>query len=61
MACQTYRKQPYEPWPQEEFADTPVRLKNGTTVIWKLAERGVLFRGPDLSGNQRDTFGDTFR
>ena len=42
MACQTYRKQPDEPWPQEEFADTPVRLKNGTTVIWKLAERGVL-------------------
>lgn len=42
IACQTYRKQPYEPWPQEEFADTPVRLKNGTTVTWKLAERGVL-------------------
>ena len=42
IACQTYRKQPYEPWPTEEFADTPVRLKNGTTVIWRLAERGVL-------------------
>jgi hypothetical protein len=42
IACQTYRKQPYEPWPQEEFTDTPVRLKNGTTVTWKLAERGVL-------------------
>ena len=42
IACQTYRKQPYEPWPEEEFAGTPVRLKNGTTVNWKLAERGVL-------------------
>lgn len=42
IACQTYRKQPYEPWPLEEFAETPVRLKNGTTVTWKLAERGVL-------------------
>lgn len=42
IACQTYRKQPYEPWPAEEFADTQVRLNNGTTVTWKLAERGVL-------------------
>jgi hypothetical protein len=42
IACQTYRKQPYEPWPQEEFVETPVRLNNGTTVRWKLAERGVL-------------------
>ena len=42
IACQTYRKQPYEPWPTEEFTETQVRLKNGTTVTWKLAERGVL-------------------
>jgi hypothetical protein len=42
IACQTYRKQPYEPWPAEEFADTQVRLNNGATVTWKLAERGVL-------------------
>jgi len=42
IACQTYRKGPYEPWPAEEFADTQVRLKNGATVTWKLAERGVL-------------------
>ena len=42
IACQTYRKQPYDLWPQQEFADTQVRLKNGTTVTWKLAERGVL-------------------
>ncbi len=42
IACQTYRKQPYELWPQEEFADAQVRLKNGTTVSWKLAECGVL-------------------
>src|SRR5258708_2538570 len=42
IACQTYRKQPYEPWPQGEFTDTQVLLKNGTTVTWKLAERGVL-------------------
>ena len=42
IACQTYRKGPYEAWPTEEFAPTQVRLKNGTTVTWKLAERGVL-------------------
>jgi len=42
IACQTYRKGPYEPWPHEEFAETPVRLHNGATVTWKLAERGVL-------------------
>lgn len=42
IACQTYRKQPYEPWPLEEFAQTQVRLRNGTLVPWKLAERGVL-------------------
>lgn len=42
IACQTYRKQPYEPWPQEEFAENQVRLRNGTLVPWKLAERGVL-------------------
>jgi hypothetical protein len=42
IACQTYRKGPYEPWPTEEFAETQVRLKNGMTVTWKLAERGVL-------------------
>lgn len=42
IACQTYRKGPYEPWPVEEFAETAVRLGNGTAVHWKLAERGVL-------------------
>jgi hypothetical protein len=41
IACQTYRKQPYEPWPAEEFFDTQVRLRNGNLVTWKLAERGV--------------------
>lgn len=41
IACQTYRKQPYPPWPVEEFVDTPVRLRNGNLVTWKLAERGV--------------------
>lgn len=41
IACQTYRKQPYEPWPAEEFVDTPVRLRNGSLVTCKLAERGV--------------------
>lgn len=42
IACQTYRKQPYEPWLQEEFIETQVQFKDGATVTWKLAERGVL-------------------
>lgn len=42
VGCQTYRKHPYDPWPEEDFVQTAVRLKNGHTVHWKLAERGVL-------------------
>jgi hypothetical protein len=42
IACQTYRKGSYEDWPADEFLPTQVRLKNGQTVIWKLAERGLL-------------------
>lgn len=42
IACQTYRKQPYEPWPQEEFVPTQVQTRNGNIATWKLAERGVL-------------------
>jgi hypothetical protein len=42
IACQTYRKQPYDLWAPEEFVATQVRLRNGTMVTWKLAERGVL-------------------
>jgi len=42
IACQTYRKQPYELWAQEEFFPTQVQLSNGQRVTWKLAERGVL-------------------
>jgi hypothetical protein len=42
IACQTYRKGRYEDWPADEFIPTQVRLKNGQTVTWKLAERGLL-------------------
>lgn len=41
IACQTYRKGSYAPWPEEEFVTTQVRLKTGQVVEWKLAERGV--------------------
>ncbi len=41
IACQTYRKGSYEPWAEEEFVATTVRLKTGEVVEWKLAERGV--------------------
>ena len=42
IACQTYRKGAYEDWPEDQFIPTPVRLNNGQTVTWKLAERGLL-------------------
>ena len=42
IACQTYRKQPYEPWPEQEFIQCQVPIQNGNIVTWKLAERGVL-------------------
>ncbi len=42
IACQTYRKGSYEPWPVEAFMSTTVKLKTGQLVQWKLAERGVL-------------------
>ena len=42
IACQTYRKGDYQNWPADEFIPTQVRLKNGQTVTWKLAERGLL-------------------
>ena len=41
IACQTYRKGSYEPWAEEEFVATEVKLKTGQIVQWKLAERGV--------------------
>lgn len=41
IACQTYRKGSYEPWAEEEFVGTEVKLKTGQLVQWKLAERGV--------------------
>ena len=41
IACQTYRKGSYEPWTEEEFVATEVKLKTGQLVQWKLAERGV--------------------
>jgi hypothetical protein len=40
IACITYHKYPKESWPQEEFADTSVRLPSGETLCLKLAERG---------------------
>lgn len=42
IACQTYRKGSYEPWPLDLFQATEVTLKNRRKVIWKLAEMGVL-------------------
>lgn len=41
IACQTYRKGSYAPWPEEEFVTTQVRLKTGQVVEWKLTKRGV--------------------
>jgi hypothetical protein len=42
IACQTYRKGSYEPWPEDQFQPFEVVLRNGQTVTWQLAERGVL-------------------
>jgi len=42
IACQTYRKGSYEDWQQDQFVPTQVRLNNGQTVTWKLAERELL-------------------
>ena len=41
IACQTYRKGSYEPWAEEEFVTTKVKLRTGQVIEWKLAERGV--------------------
>jgi hypothetical protein len=40
IACYTYRKYQDEDWPQDEFAEQEVQLKNGEMAQIKLAERG---------------------
>jgi len=45
IACLTYRKNPGENWPVEEFAKMEVELSNGQRVTMELAERGVLLGG----------------
>ena len=47
IACQTYRKNPYEPWHAHEFCSTPVTLKTGQHVQWELAERGAQIGSKD--------------
>lgn len=42
IACITYKKYPGEDWPDEEFTEKEVTLKNGEKVTMKLAERGTL-------------------
>ena len=41
IACLTYHKFPGEPWPEEDFSATRVRLANGEVVTLDLAERGT--------------------
>jgi hypothetical protein len=41
IACLTYHKFPGEPWPEEEFSATAVRLPSGEVVTMDLAERGT--------------------
>ena len=41
IAILTYRKNPGDPWPAEEFARQSVRLHTGQVVQMDLAERGV--------------------
>lgn len=41
VAVMTYRKNPGEPWPKEEFVTRSVRLHTGQVEAMALAERGV--------------------
>jgi hypothetical protein len=41
IACLTYHKFPGEPWPEEEFSATRVRLPSGEVITMDLAERGT--------------------
>jgi hypothetical protein len=41
IACLTYHKFPGDPWSEEEFAATRVRLASGELVTMDLAERGT--------------------
>lgn len=45
IACLSYRKNPGEDWPAEEFAPVEVKLSNGEVVTMELAERGVYLGG----------------
>jgi len=45
IACYTYRKQPGEDWPENEFSEHAVQLAHGQEVQMKLAERGVWLGG----------------
>ena len=45
IACITYHKHPKEDWPEDEFAETPVKLAGGETVTMMLAQRGSWIGG----------------
>lgn len=45
IACCTYRKNPGEDWPPEEFSERLVGLPHGQETNMKLAERGVWLGG----------------
>jgi transposase-like protein len=40
ICCYTYRKYQAADWPEDEFVEQQVTLRNGEVVNWKLAERG---------------------
>ncbi len=40
ICCYTYRKYQDADWPEDEFVEQQVTLRNGEVVNWKLAERG---------------------
>ncbi len=40
ICCYTYRKYQAADWPEDEFVEQKVQLRNGEVVKWKLAERG---------------------
>lgn len=40
ICCYTYRKYQDADWPEDEFVEQKVQLRNGEVVKWKLAERG---------------------
>jgi len=44
IACLTYHKFPGEPWAEEEFTPTRVRLSSGEIVTMDLGERGTCLR-----------------